>query len=113
MTSDQGGHEAEQITPDMQERQRQIGAVLLQARLDGNRSVSECAEHLRTSRRRYSAIERGESGIYAVELEAIARFLAIPLARIWPEDPLPPADMVITVKPRPGEVVRIVVDVQE
>ena len=53
------------VVERLQQRNQEIGTLLVQARKLQHRSVTECAERLATSRRRYSAIERGEAAVSA------------------------------------------------
>lgn len=62
----------------VQQRNRQIGSMLMQARLHQKRTVTECAALLGTSRRRYSAMERGEVPISIVEMEILIEYLHLP-----------------------------------
>jgi transcriptional regulator with XRE-family HTH domain len=96
----------------LQQRNQEIGVMLQRARVQQHRSVSECAMLLGTSRRRYSAIERGEVGISAAELEILLSFLDLPLQTMWnnPEQALMARQVVI--KAQPGETVQFVVEMQ-
>ncbi len=67
------------------ERNREIGTLLADARQQQQRSVSECAALLGTSRRRYRAIERGDIGVEVAELELLMGYLDVPLQAIWKE----------------------------
>ena len=69
----------------LQQRNRQIGAVLMQARLHQKRTVTECAAVLGTSRRRYTAMERGEVAISIVEMEVLIEYLHLPGLPVAPK----------------------------
>lgn len=69
----------------LQQRNRQIGAVLMQARLQQKRTVTECAALLGTSRRRYSAMERGEIAISLVEMEILIEYLQLSGVSVAPK----------------------------
>jgi transcriptional regulator with XRE-family HTH domain len=75
----------QRIEDEFQRRNREIGEVIAEARRRKQRSVTECAGILATSRRRYNAIERGEVPVNVVELETLARYLEVPLAEMWRE----------------------------
>jgi predicted transcriptional regulator len=45
----------------LQERNREIGRILQEARVQQDVSVSTCASLVGTSRRRYSSLEAGEA----------------------------------------------------
>ena len=92
----------------LNERNREIGALLAQVRCQQQRSVTECAALLGTSRRRYRAIERGEIGVEAAELEVLAHYLDVPMRTMWQEDGEQPVRRVITI--RPGEVLYVRAD---
>lgn len=99
-------------TAQLQQRNQEIGARLQQARTQHHRSVSECANLLGTSRRRYSAIERGEVAISAAELELLLPFLGVPLEFIWRVESEGEHLRQVVVQARPGERVELVVEVQ-
>lgn len=61
----------------LQQRNRKVGAILERARLLQRRTVTECAALLKTSRRRYTAIERGDIAISFTEMEVILQYLNI------------------------------------
>lgn len=67
--------EDEVLLEEIKVRNQKIGAVLRQARKNRNIAVSKCAERIRTSWRRYNAIEEGKAQITAVELQLLAEFL--------------------------------------
>jgi transcriptional regulator with XRE-family HTH domain len=101
------------VTNPFEQRNREIGLILVAARQREQRTVTECAAMVQTTRRRYSMIERGEASISAAELEAIMRFLNVPAVVMWHEleknTLLPP----VVVKVPPGSVVQFVVEVQQ
>lgn len=96
----------------LQQRNQEIGLTLQQARLQQHRSVSECAMLLGTSRRRYTAIERGEVGISAAELEMLLSFLDLPVQAMWNNLEQPPMARQVIIKAQPGETVQFVVEMQ-
>lgn len=67
----------------IQERNREIGRVLRETRDHRNITVTMCAELIGTSRRRYTAMERGEAMIGVAELEVLIDFLGVPSHKIW------------------------------
>ncbi len=87
------------------QRNREIGTLLADARQQQRRSVSECAALLGTSRRRYRAIERGDIGVEAAELELLVAYLDVPLQAIWKERERQAVHRVVRLGP--GEVVQV------
>ena len=73
----------EHMEDKIQERNREIGHILQEARSRRNITVTTCAQLIATSRRRYTAMECGETIIGAVELEILIDFLEIPRQKIW------------------------------
>jgi len=67
----------------IQERNREIGRLLKEARIYRNITVTTCAELIGTSRRRYVAMERGEAMIGVAELEVLIEFLGEASHKIW------------------------------
>src|SRR5437879_4790393 len=89
-------------------RNRELGALLLAAREKQQRTVSECAALLGTSRRRYRAIEQGATPIFAAELEALVRFLELPPEQAW-GPVLPRLELGrVTIQARPGQTLQFV-----
>jgi transcriptional regulator with XRE-family HTH domain len=69
-------------------RQRIVGALLRQARLEARKSQKDLASVLGCSTRRIAAYEYGEQPIPVAELEALASFLERPLTFFLDEDSL-------------------------
>ena len=90
------------------QRNREIGTLLAHARQQQQRSVTDCAALLGTSRRRYRAIERGEIGVEVAELELLVGYLEIPLHAIWKEPRGQAVRCVVRI--RPGEVVQVIAE---
>jgi transcriptional regulator with XRE-family HTH domain len=67
----------------MHSRNREIGALLKQARMSRDESSESVAKLIGTSRRRYAAMERGEALIGAVELDVLRKHFGIPAAQLW------------------------------
>ena len=67
----------------MHTRNREIGALLKQARTARDESSESVAKVIGTSRRRYAAMERGEALIGAVELDVLRKHFGIPASRLW------------------------------
>lgn len=86
--------------------------MLQRVRVQQHRSVSECAMVLGTSRRRYTAIERGEVGIGAAELEMLLSFLELPLQAMWSNAEQALMARQVVIKAQPGETVQFVVEMQ-
>lgn len=106
-------NDRQQVAHHLQHRNREIGEILAVARRQQHRSVTECAEMLATSRRRYNAIERGEAAINAGELEILVRYLEVPADKVWPELLASATPRQIIVQVRPGEPIQFVVEVKE
>ena len=70
----------------MHTRNREIGALLKQARTARDESTESVAKVIGTSRRRYAAMERGEALIGAVELDVLRQHFGIPAAQLWHKD---------------------------
>ncbi len=96
---------------DLQERNREIGKALQQARKRMKKSIAACAAHLGTSRRRYADIERGAVFIAAAELEEMVRFLRVPPYEVWPQQLLNEGARQIIVDASPGESVLVIVNI--
>jgi transcriptional regulator with XRE-family HTH domain len=94
---------------DLNERNREIASILREYRRQARRTVSECAAHVGTTRRRYTQIEAAQSYVTAVELEELVRLLQIPPARVWPAALAGGDSREVSVQARPGERVEIVV----
>jgi len=95
------------------QRNREIGEILSAARHRQQRTVTECAAVVQTTRRRYSMIERGEAAISAAELEAVMRFLNISAVEMWQELWTSTIPAPVIIKARPGGVLQLVVEVQQ
>lgn len=61
----------------LQERNKEIGAVLASARQQRGLTIRACADYIGTTPRRYRAIERGDAAVQAVELELLALILQL------------------------------------
>ncbi len=100
----------QEIEAEMKARNVDIGRVLEKARTAKNRSYSDCARVIGTTRQRYAALERGASFVNAVEIVRLARYLDIPLdafgfAEAEAEGPVREVPVTIL----PGETVRVVI----
>lgn len=100
------------VASRLQRRNQEIGSVLTQAREQQHRSVTECASVLATSRRRYSAIERGDVAVSAAELELLIDYLEIPARLLWQGERSPSGVHHLVVQAPPGKTVQVVVEVQ-
>lgn len=67
----------------MQERDRQIGAVLQAIREAEELPVSACAAYIGVSRDRYKDMEKGRSAITITQVEWLAWMFDIPLHELW------------------------------
>lgn len=96
----------------LQERNQQIGRILREARIEKAIPISTCAKQIKTSRRRYIAMEQGETIIGVAELERLAAFLELPPHKIWNvKTPLaPPYKVRVAATPVPGETFSIQID---
>jgi transcriptional regulator with XRE-family HTH domain len=101
------------VASRLQRRNQEIGSVLAQAREQQHRSVTECASVLATSRRRYSAIERGYAAVSAAELELLVDYLEIPARLLWQGERSPSGVHHFVVQAPPGKTVQVEVRVQE
>ncbi len=72
-------------------RQKIIGVLLRQTRLEAGKSLKECGQVLGLSSGVLSAIERGERGISLPELELIAYYLGVPLEHLLNNQTAPPS----------------------
>lgn len=63
-------------------RQKIIGVLLRQARLDAGKSLKECGQVLGLSSGALGSIERGKRAISLPELELLAYYLEIPLSHL-------------------------------
>jgi transcriptional regulator with XRE-family HTH domain len=99
------------ISEEIQRRQREIGSILGAARQQQQRTVTDCATILGTSRRRYTAIERGEAIIGAVELEILAEYLHIDPGLLWHNLGSSEQARKVVVQASPGEDLQIVIRV--
>jgi transcriptional regulator with XRE-family HTH domain len=102
------------LTPG--ERDRELGKIIRLARESRRYSIRRCAQLLNTSWRRFTAIEKGETPIYASELEELVYLLDIPPAVIYPQEQsrvrrLASTSIVHVVNAAPGQVVHIVISV--
>lgn len=93
-------------------RNREIGRVLYEARSQHHRTVTECATLIGTSRRRYTAMERGEATIGVAELEKLMDYLHVPAQTIWRAVQPGRETRQVVVQAHPGETVQVVVEVQ-
>jgi transcriptional regulator with XRE-family HTH domain len=102
-----------EIQAKLQERYRQVGQVLREARGRKNESVTRCADLISTSRRRYAALENGETIIGVAELELLIDFLEISRDAVWPDWKSDKVAQQFTVQAMPGETVQIVVAIKQ
>jgi transcriptional regulator with XRE-family HTH domain len=100
------------VVERLQQRNQEIALFLAQARKLQHRSVTECAERLATSRRRYSAIERGEAAVSVAELELLMDYLEIPAHMLWKGADSQAEVQHVVVQAAPGKIVQVVVEVQ-
>ena len=101
-------------TPDsaaFAQRNREIGEILAASRAREQRTVTDCAAAVATTRRRYSAIERGEAAISAAELEAVMRFLQVPATEMWVGLAWESQARQVVIQAKPGEQVQLVVEI--
>ncbi len=97
----------------IQERNREIGQILQEARTQKNIPLSTCAELVGTSRRRYMAMEQGEATIGAAELEVLMEFFNVPVHKIWHGKNIVAVPRQILHEALSGETLQIVVDAQK
>ena len=94
-------------------RNREIGQILREARTKKDISVTTCAKLVRTSRRRYIAMEQGEAIIGIAELEVLMAFLEVPTEKVWQGKDIPSISRQVVLEALPGQVLQIVVAVQQ
>lgn len=97
----------------IQERNREIGHILQEARTHRNITVTICAHLIGTSRRRYTAMERGEAMIGVAELEVLIDFLGVPAYKIWQTENNNECTDQLIVPFTPGKPVQIVFDIRK
>ncbi len=96
----------------IQERNREIGLVLKEAREQKNTPITACANLVGTSRRRYVAMEEGKAIIGIAELEVLMKFLEISSHKVWPGKDSLDVPRQFILEALPGEKLQIVVDVR-
>ncbi len=94
-------------------RNREIGQILREARAKKDISVTTCAKLVRTSRRRYIAMEQGEAIIGVAELEVLMAFLEVPADKVWRGKDIPVISRQVLLEALPGQILQIVVDIQQ
>ncbi|HEX8219178.1 MAG TPA: helix-turn-helix transcriptional regulator [Chloroflexia bacterium] len=94
-------------------RNREIGEVLERARKAKKASMEACATAAHLSRQNYAAVERGDSYISAVQLEALSQFLDIPPEVIFSAEVRPTTVRDIVLQVHPGESVRVFINMSE
>jgi transcriptional regulator with XRE-family HTH domain len=92
-------------------RNREIGSILSQARKKEGKSITECAQFLCASRRRYRDMEQGEIVIGVAELEMLMNYLNISPLVIWPTISRLSATQSLMLKTPAGESVRVTIEV--
>lgn len=97
----------------IQERNREIGRVLREARRQRDITVTACAELIGTSRRRYAAMEQGVAMIGLAELEVLVDFLGVPPRKFSHLAVEEASTDQIFVPFTPGEPVKIVFDARK
>ena len=97
----------------IQERNRELGRVLQEARSLKNITVTTCAQLIGTSRRRYTAMERGEAMIGVAEWEVLMDFLGVPPHKIWQLANSAGGTDQLLVPFTPGKPVQIVFDARK
>lgn len=98
------------VEVEVRKRSEEIGALLIEARLSVRRSITECAQLIGTSRKRYRNIESGVVDITFVELEAVMQYLNVPMERLWQPTEKDHIERRINVKTEPGKAVHLIVE---
>lgn len=98
------------VEAEVRRRSAEVGALLAEARQAQRRSITECAELIGTSRKRYRNIEAGAAEITFVELEALVQYLSVPISMLWPQIQ-DKADHYITLQAKQGETLRLTVKI--
>lgn len=95
------------------ERNREIGTAILHARIKKGMSISDCAVLLKTSRRRYGEMERGNIGITIPELEILMTAFGVSPDTILEKSDAQSISQRLVVQAQPGErIERIELHVQ-
>ncbi len=95
------------VTEDRyRQRNKEIGAIIARARKLGGQTVSDCAAALKTTRRRYAAIERGDAVINVLELQILMDYLAIAECLVC-DDREAANEPTVDVEAWPGETVHV------
>ncbi|MBN1956358.1 MAG: transcriptional regulator [Anaerolineae bacterium] len=85
------------VQETMNLRSRVVGVLLQDARIQAGRSKRECSEIIGVSVSTITAYEEGRKAISLPELEGLAHFLNVPVARFWDEQ----ADLLADDEPLP------------
>jgi transcriptional regulator with XRE-family HTH domain len=93
----------------IQERNREIGKILREARTEKDIPITTCANLIGTSRRRYVAMEEGEAIIGVAELEVLMAFLSVPTDKIWHGKDTLVVPRRVELETLPGEALQIIV----
>jgi len=80
-----------EATQTMAIRNKIIGILVKQARLEAGKTMRECGEFLGCSPAIYGQYERGNRGLSLPQLEALAYFFDVPLASLWDDGHVAPA----------------------
>jgi predicted transcriptional regulator len=102
-----------EVTTKIQQRNREIGKIIREARGRKLIPVTKCADLIATSRRRYTAMENGEAAIGVAELEILIDFLDVPTQEIWGETKDVEDSQRVIIQARPGETFEIRVPKQK
>ena len=94
-------------------RNREIGKLLASARKAKKVTMEACGNAANLSRQHYAAVERGQSYISAVQLEALSQYLDIPAQTIFSVESAPTAVRDILLQVQPGEVVRVFINLPQ
>lgn len=77
--------------PAREQRNKNLGALLREARTEAGQSRISCANFLNISTQTIAELEAGEVAITAAQLETLADFLDVPLVHFWSTE-IPPLD---------------------
>lgn len=94
-------------------RNKELGRVLAQARGLKQMTVTAIAASIGTSRRRYTAIERGDVPITAAEIEQLAEVLGVPFSKFGESVAVPQELRRVIVQAEPGETIHLVLQVHK
>jgi len=98
------------LEAEARRRSEEIGALLAEARAVERRSITECANLIGTSRKRYRGIEAGTTEISFLELEALVSYLNLPFSSLSSRVAEDALDRRIVVQAQQGQTLHLVLE---